>query len=516
MQLLTPDEMRRADRIAIDEMGIPSLDLMERAGTEVTRVIRERNEVAGRNVVVLCGKGNNGGDGLVIARLLSEASAKVEVILFCEGDALAGDAEANRNRLSGTGVKVTELPARGKGDQKAEDRISGAAVVVDALLGTGFAGAPRGRIADAIHLTDAAKGDLVAVDAPSGVNTLSGCVEGDAVHADCTVTLCASKQGLHLYPGREFAGEVIVVPIGIPREAIAKVEAKTSLFPPEGQLPIIPIRRRDAHKGDFGKIVIAGGAPEYVGAPLLAGEAALRSGAGLVSLAVPRSIHPLFAGRIAELMCLPLDGAEGRHTAKGAADLFNTSFRFDTIVAGPGLSRGDDPARFILSLLERWDGPLVIDADGLHPLAGKKKEIRASRAKLVLTPHKGELIALTGAPRKEIEEDPIGFVRRKAIEWGVVLLLKGNPTIVADPEGEVTLNTTGNPGMATAGSGDVLTGVIAAMIGTGYEPADAARLAVWLHGRAGDLAAEALGETGMIAGDIIQALPDVLREVCEL
>ncbi len=516
MKLLTPEEMRRVDRIAIDEMGIPSLELMERAGAEVTRVIRGRHDVAGKKVVVLCGKGNNGGDGFVIARLLKDAGARVEVFLFCEGEVLGGDAEVSFSRLAGSGVKVTELAERGNGDQKAEEKISQASVVVDALLGTGFSGAPRGRIADAIHLTDATRGDLVAVDAPSGVNMLSGGVEGDAVHADCTVTLCASKQGLHLYPGREFAGEVIVVPIGIPDEALDKVGANTTSFPPEGQLPIIPARRRDAHKGEFGKIVIAGGAAEYVGAPLLAGEAALRSGAGLVSLAVPSSIHSLFAGKIAELICLPLDGPDGKHTAHGAAGLFQTAFRFDTVVAGPGLSRGDEPARFILSLLERWDGPLVIDADGLQALAGKKKEIGATNADLILTPHLGELIALTGAPRNEVESDPIGFIRRKAMQWGVVLLLKGNPTLVADPEGGVTLNTTGNPGMATGGSGDVLSGVIAAMIGNGYPPADAARLAVWLHGRAGDLAAEALGEGGMIAGDIIQMLPDALREVSEL
>ncbi len=516
MQLLTPEEMRSADRIAMDEMGIPGVKLMENAGSEVARVIGERGKVAGKQVVILCGKGNNGGDGLVVARLLDAAGAHVEVLLFGQEEELSGNGAVNFGRLRGTGVKVTELPEKSSADQGAEERIGKAAIVVDALLGTGFKGVPRGRIADAIGLSDATRGDLVAVDAPSGVNMLNGFVEGDAVHADCTVTLGASKQGLHLYPGKEFAGEVIVVSIGIPAEVITRVGGNTSIFTLEGELPVIPARRRDAHKGEFGRILVAGGATEYVGAPLLAGEAALRSGAGLVTLAVPRSIHHLFAGRIAELMCLPVDGEQGRHTAKGAGDLFRGDLRFDIIAAGPGLSQGDDPKGFIHSLLERWDGPLVIDADGLNLLAGSRKVLRASRAKLVLTPHLGELMAITGAPKKEIARDPVGFVRRKAAEFDAVLLLKGNPTIVADPDGAVTLNSTGNPGMATAGSGDVLTGIIAGMLGIGFEPPDAARVAVWLHGRAGDLAAEAISETSVIAGDLVQTLPDAIREVSEL
>ncbi len=510
MQLMSPEEMRRADRIAIDEMGVPGIDLMERAGAGVAREIARRVEVAGKELIILCGKGNNGGDGFVAARHLVEGGAVVEVMLFARERDLRGDAAAMFGRLAGTGVVVSDLSG-GEGDGAAAERIARAIVVVDALLGTGFSGKPRGRVADAIGLAGGAKGMVAAVDAPSGVNTLSGRVEGAAVRADLTATLCASKHGLHLYPGAAFAGEVVVVPIGIPAEAVRKAAGKTSLFAPGPGA--IPRRRRDAHKGEFGRIVIAGGALAYAGAPILAGHAALRSGAGLVTLALPHSVHPLVAGRVPELMCLPLETGGDLHGTKGAAELLDSGMKIDVIAAGPGLARGEHPAAFMKALLARWDGSLVIDADGIHALVGEKEAIRRSDAKIVLTPHLGEMIALTGASKEEILGDPIGFVRQQAADLGAVLLLKGNPTIVADREGAVTLNTTGNPGMATAGSGDVLTGVIGAMLGAGFEPAEATRLAVWLHGRAGDLAAEALGEEGVIARDVIEMLPRAIREV---
>ncbi|RPJ49227.1 MAG: NAD(P)H-hydrate dehydratase [Candidatus Latescibacterota bacterium] len=507
MRLLTPDEMRRADRYAIDELGIPGLDLMERAGTEVARAIEARFGASGLRVVVLCGKGNNGGDGFVAARRLASRGARVDAVLFATAAELTGDAAANRERAAAApGVSLREAPDS-SGDAGVAERIASADVVVDALLGTGFAGAPRGRLADAIALSRAARGAIAAIDAPSGVNCLSGAVDGEAVRADLTVTLAAPKVGLYLHPGRAFAGEIVVVPIGMPEEALERAGGKAFLFDEEDARALVKPRRRDAHKGDFGRILVVGGSPNYTGAPVLAGLAALRAGGGLVTLGVPASLQPLYAARVLELMTFPLPDRDGVHSGEGASLLLDRKDRFDVLAAGPGFARGGEQEEFLRRLLARWEGPLVVDADGLHALARKEDRIASTKASLVLTPHLGELEALTGRARAEILADRVGFVRETSATLCAVLLLKGNPTLVADPSGAVTLNTTGNPGMATAGSGDVLTGCIAALLGRGLVPAEAARLGVWLHGKAGDLAADANGEAGLIAGDIILHLP---------
>lgn len=509
MDILAPDEMRETDRIAIEEMGIPSLDLMEKAGSEVGRVIRDRIGVSNRRVVVLCGKGNNGGDGLVVARWLAARGVHVEVLLFCNGVDLRGDAAANFALIRDLPIPLHELPDDAR-DSFAAERIACADVLVDALLGTGVSGAPRGRMADAIRLIDGWPGVVVAVDIPSGVNGKNGAVDGGAVRAGCTVTLCRPKQGLYLYPGREYAGFIVTVPIGIPEEALDRVGARTFLFEAEDAEQLVRLRARDAHKGHFGRILLAGGSPGMTGAPLLAGMAALRSGGGLVTLGVPASLQPQYGGRVVELMTFPLEDRSGCHTGEGARLLHANRERFDVLGIGPGFGRGEDQKSFIDVILADWRGAVVVDADAIHLLAGRSDEIRASGVDLILTPHAGEMRSLTGASGEEILSDRVAFVRKWAKATGSVLLLKGNPTLVGDPDGGVSLNTTGNPGMATAGSGDVLTGTITAMLGAGIAPPDAARLAVWIHGHAGDIAAESKGEAGLIAGDIIDALPDAI------
>ncbi len=509
MQVLSPQEMRRADRIAIEEMGIPGIDLMERAGSEVGRVIRGYAGIAGRRAVVLCGKGNNGGDGLVVARWLASRGVDVEVLLFCRGEELSGEAAINLGRARHRRIPLHELPDEERDGPFAE-RVARADVVVDALLGTGFSGVPCGRVVDAIRMTRAASGMIFAVDAPSGVDCATGLVEGDAVQADVTVTLCRVKQGLLLYPGRSYAGEIVVAPIGIPEEALREVGGKTLYFERQDAASLVSPRERDAHKGRFGRIAIAGGSPCLTGAPYLAGMAALRAGGGLVTLAIPLSLHPLYAGKVVELMTTPLPDQGGAHCRDGARAFLDDAGRFDVLALGPGLGRGDGQRAFVRELLERWEGPMVIDADGLNALAGEEALLRRSPGTCVLTPHLGEMETLTGVDRRKIGEDRIAFVREWAERLGAVLLLKGNPTLVAGRGGVVSINSTGNPGMATAGSGDVLTGAVAALLGAGMPAEEAARLAVWLHGRAGDLGAARKGEAGLIAGDLIDELPSAM------
>jgi NAD(P)H-hydrate epimerase len=362
-------------------------------------------------------------------------------------------------------------------------------------------------------MAGAAKGMVFAIDAPSGVDGATGLVEGGAIRADVTVTLCRAKQGLLLYPGRSYAGEIVVAPIGIPGEAIARVGGKTFQFEEENAAPLLPPRARDAHKGHFGRIVIAGGSGGLTGAPFLAGMAALRAGGGLVTLAVPRSLHPAYAGKVVELMTTPLPDEGGAHCREGARAFLDDSGRFDVIALGPGLARGDGPRGFVHELVGRWEGPMVIDADGLNALAGEEALLRHSPGPRILTPHMGEMVRLTGVDRVEIEKDRVSFVREWSERLGSVLLLKGNPTLVADTEGIVSINSTGNPGMATAGSGDVLTGAAAAFLGAGLGAGDAARLAVWIHGLAGDIAAKRRGEAGVVAGDLIDDLPSAAVSV---
>ncbi len=518
MNLITPDEMREADRIAIEERGIPGLDLMEQAGVACVRqAVGMLGEPALARVVVLIYKGNNGGDGSVIARLLAEAEAAVTAVLFAPVSELAGDALVNWNRLEKT--KVTCLDAfDGAKDEDVLAAIRSAELVVDAIFGTGFAGKPRGRAADAIRMC-AEAGRVLSVDIPSGVNGLNGAVEGEAVSANRTVTFCRAKTGLFFYPGRSHAGRVEVAAIGIPRDVIRKVGTTVSAFDENDARALWKPRRRDAHKGDFGRVVVLGGAPSYVGAPMLTGLAALRTGAGLVSLLVPHAVHRLAAGRIPELMVKAAGdhgtaGSDGELLdARALNPLIAGEVRADVLAVGPGMGRGTGPRDLMGALLARWKGPVVIDADGIHAAAAHREKIAASASALVFTPHLGEFIALTGVEKDAVAQDPAGVVSRFAREWSAVVLLKGNPTLVGDPSGFVTLNMTGNPGMATAGSGDVLTGMIASLIGQGYEAAQATRFAVWLHGRAGDIGAGHHGETSLIASDIIASIRGAIATI---
>ena len=517
MRVVTPAEMAQIDRVCIEREGIPGLELMERAGECVARAAADMlGATGGRRLAVFCGGGNNGGDGFVAARLLSGWGYRVEVFLLAAESGLNGDARVNFERLGGTGVMVTG----GEGPEGGEVPFIEAArdptsfdLAVDALFGTGFKGRAEGPAAGAIQAINAAGCPVLAVDIPSGVRGDTGAVEGPAVRANRTVTFAALKVGLVQYPGADYAGEVEVADIGIPPRLIESIpESRTFLVDEESARRALPPRKKDAHKGECGRVLVVGGSPGMTGAPALCSRAALRSGAGLVTLAVPEGLHDIFQVKMTEVMTRPLPQTAGRaFSTEAANEVIEMAQGFDAVALGPGMSTLPETSEFARMLVSQLDIPLVIDADGLNSLVGHTDLLRSREAPAVLTPHPGEMARLLGTNAPAVQADRISCARESSSRWGCVVVLKGAGTVVAEPAGTVMINSTGNPGMATAGMGDVLTGCVASLIAQGAGNFDAAFAGAYFHGYAADLAASMDGMVGLTAGDVIRHLPMAMR-----
>jgi ADP-dependent NAD(P)H-hydrate dehydratase / NAD(P)H-hydrate epimerase len=506
------ETMRAIDRWAIDDQGVPSLDLMERAGAGVARAV-ERLAPDGP-VAVVCGKGNNGGDGLVAARLLREAGRAVTVVSAAPPEDLRGDARENLLRLLG------EAPVR-------LQSLAGSAAVVDALLGTGFGGEPHGAVAEAIEAINAAAAPVVSVDVPSGVDASTGAVTGPAVRATVTVTFHAAKPGLWIAPGKAHAGRVETIDIGIPRGAPgapdAVVAAGGEMVAAAGEVGVGPIGligpsvldglpRRGAASTKFssGHVLVVGGSRGLSGAPRMAAQAAMRTGAGYVTACVPASLQAILAsGGPPELMTRGLPDEDGALTAAAVRDILEAAGRGGSLALGPGLGRAQGAFACAREVALRAPVAMVLDADGLNAHAGRLGELAAREAPTVLTPHAGELSRLLELPAEEIERERLRHARAAARLARAVVVLKGDDTLIADPDGSVAVSPGDSPALATAGSGDVLTGVIAALLAQGVPAFTAAAAAVWLHAEAGRRAAHALGGVaeGVIASDVIAALP---------
>jgi ADP-dependent NAD(P)H-hydrate dehydratase / NAD(P)H-hydrate epimerase len=483
--------MRAVDAWAIREQGVPSLDLMERAGTGVARVAAQR--APDGRIAVVCGKGNNAGDGLVAARVLREEGRDVTVLCVAAPEEFQGDPRANLERLPG------DPPARFE-PRALED----AALVVDALLGTGFSGAPREPVAGAIEAVNCSHGRVVAVDVPSGVDASSGRMEGAAVRADATVTFHAGKPGLYVAPGKRCAGEVTVLDIGIPRGA--PMEADVGLILPT-VLAEAPRRGAASTKFSEGAVMVVGGSRGLTGAPCLASEAAARAGAGYVTALIPESLNLVFELRLLEAMTRPLPDRDGALGAGALEAALEAAPRADAVVLGPGLGRSEETLEFARALAPRLEAPLLLDADGLNAHAGRLGDLAARETATVLTPHAGELGRLLGIESRAVESDRLGHVREAAATAGAVIVLKGDDTLVAEPGGRVAVSAGAAPALATAGTGDVLSGAIGAMLAKDLHPFTAACAGVALHAGAGRRAAELRGANGVIARDVIEALP---------
>ncbi len=485
---------RALDEWAIEEREIPGLRLMERAGTGLARVV---SEVAPPGpVVVVCGKGNNGGDGLVAARLLREDGYEVRVLLVGEASELRGDALANLERLPGP---VPE-PFSAAG-------LDGAAAVVDAILGTGFSGEPRDPAAGAIEAINRSGAVVVACDVPSGVDASSGEVAGAAVTARATATFNAGKPGLWIAPGKGHAGTVTVVDIGIPPGG--PLDARIGLID-DAVSETIPRRGVESTKFAAGSVLVCGGSTGLTGAPSMASEAAMRAGAGYVTACVPASLNLIFEVRLLEVMTVPLPDREGKLGEDAVTPVLERAERVQSLVLGPGLGRDEATLSFARALAAQTPVALLLDADGLNAHAGALGSLSARSAPTVLTPHAGELARLLDSDSATVEAHRLDCVRRAASEADAIVVLKGDDTLVARPDGVVAVSKGGASALATAGTGDVLSGVIGALLAKQMDPFAAACAGVLVHAAAGRLAARRLGAEGVIASDVIAALPGAL------
>lgn len=514
MRVLDTAQMREAEQRTIADIGIPARVLMENAGRQVAGAIDAAfEELAVMRVSVLCGRGNNGGDGFVVARVLAERSVDVRVYLFSTAEQCTGDARANLDALRALDVEVVEIPDVSAWELLASSVLS-ADLLVDALFGTGLRGPLSGLAETVVADLNASSRAVVSVDLPSGLSADHPNVDGPAVEATLTVALGTPKLPLILPPGEHHAGTLVVVDIGVPARIVEQVDGpRIEMLTRRVVSPLIEARHADSHKGSYGRVLIVAGSTGRTGAAILTARAALRSGAGLVTVATPASCLPIVAAGGAEFMTLPLaETSDGTVSADALAAVL--AFRADVVAAGPGLGSGPAVTAFVHGLVERCGVPLVLDADALNAFVDRD-DLLVGRddVPVMMTPHPGEMARLLGTSVAHVQRDRLGVALDFARSHRVHVVLKGHRTIVADPAGQAGVNMTGNPGMATAGAGDVLTGMLAGWYGQLRNPAGACRVAVYLHGAAGDLAQVDRGQTALIAGDLIAHLGDAVQEV---
>ena len=513
MNLLTAAEMREADRHTIEEIEVPSHVLMENAGHAIVdAMLRYIPEPTATTIGIICGKGNNGGDGLVALRLLTNMGYRTHAWVLSKVENLSGSVLLNLQAALKLGP-IVDLVSSEKEWDKVVTTVRGYDVHVDAILGTGLIQAPRGLMARVIQDLVDTPAYTVAVDVPSGLSADTGSIPGPAVSANLTVALAAPKVCHFVPPACNQCGIVEVAEIGIPPELLQGSAPRIETIEPDSLTPLLPVRNRSDHKGRFGHLLVVAGSVGKTGAALMTAEAALRTGTGLVTVATSESAMSMIAGVIPELMWESLPETRSGAIASQALEPLQKSIASrDALVIGPGLGTEQETAEVVQQLLHETRIPIVVDADGLNAMSHGSYSF-VDRPNLSLTPHPGEAGRLLGLSAAKVQEDRISAARRLSMETGSHTLLKGYRSMVADPEGNLKVNLSGNPGMATAGSGDVLAGIVGGLLAQGVPTGDALQLAVYIHGRAGDLAAEETTQTALVATDITAALPAALREL---
>lgn len=517
MYLVNASEMQQMDRLTIEAFGLPGRLLMENAGRGATRIFLKRFCADGKElekrVAVVAGRGNNGGDGFVMARYLAQKEIPVTVFLLSKRDRLQGDAKANFDLLEPMAVPVFEVPDK-PALEAALDRLRSHELFIDAILGTGLNSTVRGFYRRAILALNQMEGPVFAVDIPSGLDSDTGQVRGLAIHAAVTATFGFAKLGHCLHPGAQMSGRLEVIEIGIPPLIARQVGCRQRLITPDYLARRHRPRKADAHKGTLGHLLVLAGSTGKTGAAAMTSEAALRSGAGLVTLGNPQRLHAVLETRLLEVMTVPLpDDSLGQFTPKALPIALSLMEGKACLAIGPGVGTGSGTASLVQQVTAQCPLPMVIDADGLNNLIGHLDILEERATPTVITPHPGEMARLMSVSVATIQHDRIGAARSLAEKHGIIVVLKGAGTVIAHPDGKVFVNPTGNPGMAAGGMGDVLTGLIAGLITQGYEPGHAAHAGVFLHGMAADRLARKKGPTGYLASEVMEQIPVVSADL---
>jgi len=514
MKILTAKQMQGIDKKTINKIGIIGPILMENAGIQITNeILKKFPDIQDEKVVIVAGKGNNGGDGFVVARHLYNRGCRPVVLLLAANKDLKGDAALNAGIADKIGIAIKEITSsRQWGVQK--KLLSKATLLVDAIFGTGLTQPARGIYATVIQDINKSKAFKVAVDIPSGLSSDTFSIIGPCVRADLTVTLAAAKVAHVFPPAEDCVGELKIGDIGVPPFLFEDEEFKLEMVEMERIRPYFERRKRDTHKGTYGHLLILSGSLGKTGAAAMAGKAALKMGAGLVTAGVPKSCLPIVARSVMELMTEPLPETDkGTLSAEALPEILRLLKDKDAMMLGPGISTHESTAELVLSLLPRIKVPVVLDADALNILASKPDILKSISDPVVVTPHPGEFARLTGLSTREVLDRRLELVPGFAKKFGVYVVLKGYRTLTSTPEGKTFINPTGNPGMATAGSGDVLSGMIASMIIQEKNILDAILAAVYIHGLSGDIGAVRLGEKALTAGNMITYLPAAMKSL---
>lgn len=511
MRLVTVAEMRALERVAMEKYNIPSIVLMENAAHQTADLIASRlGGLGGKRILILAGKGNNGGDGLAVARYMANRGAAVRVLFFGDADANQGDAAINRRIAEAMNIEVISVNGLRDAD-RIRQSISVSDCLVDAMLGIGFKGQLREGMRRITEMMNESGKYIVAVDVPTGVHADSGEAAEGAVRAHDTITFGACKVGLVLYPGAAYCGKITIASIGIPEKEV-RMAGCIQVIDDDSTVDIEARRLPYAHKGSCGRVVIAGGSTGLTGAAYLSSAAALCSGAGLVTVCVPQAVHDIMEVKTTEAMTMALPNTEVGTLALSAKDeLLAQAERADVLVMGPGLGRCEETAQLVEAIIREAQVPLVLDADALYAIARRPEVLLEAKALPILTPHPGELARLLHISIREVNARRIEIAKRAAQVLNSIVVLKGARTVVAYPDGEVYLNVCGNEGMATGGMGDVLSGVIGALTAQGLSGHEAAVSGVYLHAMAGDIAAQA-GKIGLTAGDVANTMRRAIRK----
>jgi NAD(P)H-hydrate epimerase len=513
MKVATAEQMQELDRKAIEVYRIPGIVLMENAGRGAAEVITNTfPDLQKKRVAIVAGKGNNGGDGFVIGRYLLNKGIPIKVFLLTDPKSLRGDAETNYQIFARMKGEVISIPSS-KDYQKVKKDLEKFDLLIDGIFGTGLDAEVRGYYREVIDHLNTLKKPIVAIDIPSGLAADTGKPLGTAIRASLTLTFGLPKVGHLISPGIDYVGDLKVIDIGIPKSLVDEEKIQTYLLEEDEIRKWLSIPRHlDTHKGDYGHLLVIAGSVGKTGAAAMACEAALRMGAGLVTLAIPKSLNAIMEMKLTEVMTEPLP-----ETPKQTLSLraFNPLLRLcekkRAVIIGPGIGTFKETQSLVLKLIKTLDIPIILDADGLTALSTQPKTLPAANRSLILTPHPGEMARLINSTAKEVQEDRIGVSRKFSQSAHVHLVLKGFRTLIATPKGEVFINPTGNPGMASGGTGDVLTGMIGGLICQGFDILTSLQISVYLHGLSGDKVAQEIGEKSLVATDMIQKLPALLQ-----